>query len=293
MCPFELLASVAGKLLVEGNSPTPSNEKNGESKNTFTKYIVKEEEVDEAKASNVGVYVQGSYNDVTVASEAGFPGQTQIVTMKECSQASSSASLGHCPIMIKRDPSEDLASVEESLVNGSKDELERQSTVTAGSRHSKVEDEIPSPLRFECRQNKIGSLGDVSDACLEDLMNVDAKAPLLSSESSVEEPLHGDRIPHSTPFPKCLKDLGLSVDRDDDEKSSGCTQPCNTPSKSARPPRIGDRQKLKSFSSKFWKFGRAEAKDGGFCNTGCCLHHSLDHHLPFWQLSFSISATIK
>ncbi|CAA6654998.1 unnamed protein product [Spirodela intermedia] len=267
MCPFELLASVAGKLLVEENSPEPSNERKGDSKHAFTKYNVKEEELDEVKASNVGVYDQGSYNDGTLASEVGFRGQTQIVTVKECSQASSSASLGHSSIIIKRDPSVDVASVEESLVNGSKDEFERQSTVTAGSRHSKVEDGIPSSLRFECRQNKMGAHGNVSDACLEDLMNVDTKAPLLSSESSADEPLHGDGIPHSTSFPKCLNDLGLSVDRDDDEKSSGCTQPCNTPSKPARPPRTGDRQKLQSFSSKFWKFGRTEPKDEDFCNT--------------------------
>ncbi|CAA7389713.1 unnamed protein product [Spirodela intermedia] len=267
MCPFELLASVAGKLLVEENSPEPSNERKGDSKHAFTKYNVKEEELDEVKASNVGVYDQGSYNDGTLASEVGFRGQTRIVTMKECSQASSSASLGHSSIIIKRDPSVDVASVEESLVNGSKDEFERQSTVTAGSRHSKVEDGIPSPLRFECRQNKMGAHGNVSDACLEDLMNVDTKAPLLSSESSADEPLHGDGIPHSTSFLKCLNDLGLSVDRDDDEKSSGCTQPCNTPSKPARPPRTGDRHKLQSFSSKFWKFGRTEPKDEDFCNT--------------------------
>lgn len=71
-----------------------------------------------------------------------------------------------------------------------------------------------------------------------DAMDVDAKPPpLVSSDSTGEMPLYGDKIHRSTSLPRVPKGVGgFVVDRDDDDdKSSGCTHPSTTTNRDFRP----------------------------------------------------------
>lgn len=71
-----------------------------------------------------------------------------------------------------------------------------------------------------------------------DAMDVDAKPPpLVSSDSTGEMPLYGDKIHRSTSLPRVPKGVGgFAVDRDDDDdKSSGCTHPSTTTNRDFRP----------------------------------------------------------
>ncbi|KAL6907621.1 hypothetical protein ACP4OV_002660 [Aristida adscensionis] len=71
-----------------------------------------------------------------------------------------------------------------------------------------------------------------------DPMDVDVKAPpLVSSDSTGEMPLYGDKIQRSISFPRAPKGgTGYAVDRDDDDdKSSGCTHPSTTTNRDFRP----------------------------------------------------------
>uniref|UniRef100_A0A1D1YLU9 Telomere repeat-binding protein 3 n=1 Tax=Anthurium amnicola TaxID=1678845 RepID=A0A1D1YLU9_9ARAE len=282
MCAFDLLATVAGKLLLEENSLAPSNTTAGVSKPSFLDDNVKEEQQDEVKSFKFGLFDQGSSDEGIQVSEIGSRRQSRVFTLKECSQVSSTAGLSPRPIALKPDPSEEVASAEESVFNRHKDELgsipgttrgkfmsERRSPVFEGSHRANVEDGIPSPFQFGGQKAKIGLNGHVADlCCLEESMNVDLKPHLLSSDSSVEVPLHEDHTPQGSSSPKCRNGMvHFPVSRDDDEKSSGCTQPCYIPSKSIRSQRIGDRRIRKLLASKFWKVSPTLLKDEEFSNT--------------------------
>jgi len=70
-----------------------------------------------------------------------------------------------------------------------------------------------------------------------DSMDVDVKPPpLVSSDSTGEMPLYGDKVHRSTSLPRVSKGVGFfAVDRDDDDdKSSGCTHPSTTTNKDFR-----------------------------------------------------------
>ena len=72
-----------------------------------------------------------------------------------------------------------------------------------------------------------------------DPMDVDVKPPpLVSSDSTGEMPLYGNKIRRSTSFPRVPKGgAGFTVDRDedDDDKSSGCTHPSTATNRGFRP----------------------------------------------------------
>lgn len=71
-----------------------------------------------------------------------------------------------------------------------------------------------------------------------DPMDVDVKPPpLISSDSTGEMPLYGDKIHRSISLPRGPKGVvGYAVDRDDDDdKSSGCTHPSTTTNRDFMP----------------------------------------------------------
>ncbi|XP_078428473.1 telomere repeat-binding protein 6-like isoform X2 [Wolffia australiana] len=94
----------------------------------------------------------------------------------------------------------------------------------------------PSGLNSSCRFPTIMK----QIQCEEAASTVTAEAK--SSESSVENPIS----------PKRPLELGSTVDKDDDDKSSDCTQPCESLSKPRGPTR-------------FWKLIRSEPKNEDFC----------------------------
>uniref|UniRef100_A0A1D1ZJ31 Telomere repeat-binding protein 5 n=1 Tax=Anthurium amnicola TaxID=1678845 RepID=A0A1D1ZJ31_9ARAE len=271
MCAFELLATVAGKLLLEKeNSTTPSHTITGGCTPTFSKSNIKEEQHDELKSYKVGFCDQGNCNHQ--ASKIGFQRTAQVCTFNERRRPVSGVDFCPHSIVVKTDPSEKITSAEKVTFQKSKSELsnclnpaqgkfssERHAPVSAVLHQRKVEDGIPTPPQFEHQKTKNGIRGNViGTCCFEDLMELDIKPPPLVSSDEV--PVHGDLVPRSSSFPKCGSDVEFGVD-DDEKSSSVCTQPCNVTSKYLRPQRIGDRRIRKLLASKFWKVGPTFVKD--------------------------------
>ncbi|CAA6656808.1 unnamed protein product [Spirodela intermedia] len=230
MCAFELLASVAGELLLEKeSSPAQSDTITGGSNPMFSKDKVKEEQDDGLNSYEDELRGQKSCDHVSRASKIGFQGQEHGCIFTECLHPSS--------IVIISDPSEKVTFAEESVFSRNKSEFARSPRPDQGKF---MEDRIPTPPQFERQKNADGI---VPSPCFsEDLMEVDIKPPpLVSSSSSIEtSPKSGSHMEYAA---------GIA----DYEKSSSCNQTV-----------IVDRRIRKLLASKFWKVGPTLLKDGDF-----------------------------
>ncbi|KAF8395134.1 hypothetical protein HHK36_019075 [Tetracentron sinense] len=275
MSAFELLATVAGNLLQERESSAPSNASVGNDQSITVKDTVKQEQHDEEKPLKVEPCDQGSCDESVFVSEIHSQVHNQNYTSKKFLYSQSDATLGLYSIITTSDQSEKVG-CDEKLVR----RLGRHKN-TFGNLHSKVkggspgygesckdkvEDEIEKQL--EAEPQKIGSVmnENVADTCcLEDPKELNRKPPaLISSDSSVEVPLNRDHIPCGS-FRGCQDDMKV-VSRDDDENSSGCTQPSTIMKEFRKQPRIGDRRIRKLLASKYWKVA-PKLKDDELSNT--------------------------
>ncbi|KAI3989840.1 hypothetical protein MKX01_040810 [Papaver californicum] len=207
MGAFELLATVAGKLLQEREaSPAHSNVSGGigtTMQATIGKDNVKQEQRDEEKSLKVESCDQGSSEETSLVSE---PYQNK--SLEEFSHVVSDPD----SLMVNCDKAEKAEKAEETVIGFCRNEI-------------------------------------VPDTCsLDDMLELDTKPPaLVSSDSSIG--IHRS----SGPFPGCQGNVKL-VGRDDDDNSSGCTQPSTTPLKASRtPPHLEDRKIKKVLESKYWE----------------------------------------
>ncbi|KAF8397470.1 hypothetical protein HHK36_016387 [Tetracentron sinense] len=273
MGAFELLATVAGKLLLEReSSPASSNASAGKDQHANVTDIIKQEQQDEEKSLKAEPCDQGSCDESVLVSEPGSEGHNQNYYPKESPNALDDADPGLASIVTNSECSEKNGCAEKLVIGSSKNAI--------GSSSRKIEEGSPGYGEFcegkagngiarqlEAVQRKTGMInGAVADSCSsEDPMELDRKPPLLvSSDSSVEVPMCRDHIPLGS-FPRRWDDVKV-VSRDDDENSSGCNQP-STIIKAFRPPsRIGDRRIRKLLASKYWKIA-PKLKDGELSNT--------------------------
>jgi len=226
MCAFDLLATVAGKLLLEGQvSPSSSNTLTGKELCPIAKHSVKKEQLDEDITSKVEP-------SNLVSGASGLHYSTKELPLAHNDDCSVLAS-------VITDCSEKIGCTEK-LVNG-------ESKIEPGS--SKME-----PLRT-------GNVSNSTEAhmCTSGNLAVRYTKPpaLVGQENRVNMPTGTNHVS----FPACRDDVNVAV-RDDDENSSGCTQPSTT-KKAFRPPRIGDRRIRKILASKFWK-AAPTLKDGEY-----------------------------
>ncbi|KAJ4970447.1 hypothetical protein NE237_003546 [Protea cynaroides] len=260
MCAFDLLATVAGKLLQESeHSPAPSNALVVKDQHPVAKGIVKQEQVDEENQLKIESCDQGSCNESLVASEIRLQDLKRNNISKELSGVQSVGGSGHSYITTNPEHSE-YGSAEDLVVGKGKstfgnflNNVERHS-LGFSKCEDNAEDGSVRPVNIDAR--KIGSVtnGTIPDTCsTEGPMELGRKPQaLVSSDSSVEVPLGRDHVTHSS-LSGCRDDVKVGS-RDDDENSSGCTQPSNVALKGFRsPPRIGDRRIRKLLASKYWK----------------------------------------
>jgi hypothetical protein len=111
-----------------------------------------------------------------------------------------------------------------------------------------------------------------------DPMDVDVKPPpLVSSDSTGEMPLYGDKIQRSVSFPRGPKGAAeYAVDRenDDDDKSSGCTHSSTATNRGFSPNCTADHSRVKKFlACKYRKVAPARMHKGD-------LSYSGEHFLP-------------
>ncbi|KAI8016146.1 Telomere repeat-binding protein 5 [Camellia lanceoleosa] len=258
MYAFDLLATVASKLLLEGeNSPSSGNALTGKELCTIVKDSFKKEQKDEDNPSKAEPYDRGSCDRSFSFSELASHAPALHHSLKEFSHAHIDDCWGLASVITTSDCSEKVGSAEKLKskfqLGSSTRKLEVASSgyqescdFTAGNENKK-QTKIESP--------KAGNALNVTRANIcssDDLAVRDRKPPaLVSVNNRVKLPSCIDQIPSSS-FPACRDDIKLVI-RDDDENSSGCSQP-STITKTFRSPLcIGNRRIRKFFSSKYWK----------------------------------------
>ncbi|KAJ6806844.1 telomere repeat-binding protein 2-like isoform X1 [Iris pallida] len=242
MCAFDMLATVAGELLSERENGLLLHKDGGTSVPAITKGVIKKENISHEKPFKAEVFDQGSCNESALGSEKQVR-----YDPKECSLS---------PRTAGKDAREPVLSCKISEF-GTPKKIRKEECSPALKVTCKSEDGIKTPFQGERRMfdNVVSGTGP---EIFEDLMDVDAKPlALVSSASSVKVP-----IPRNPTFAKCSK--GITVDGDDDENSSGCTNPRINTSKTFRPQCPSDHRIRKLFASKFWKVA---PNDGELSNT--------------------------
>ncbi|GKV32890.1 hypothetical protein SLEP1_g41456 [Rubroshorea leprosula] len=255
MCPFDLLATVAGKLFLEKeNVPSSSNMPREEDKSTVLRDTVKEERQEEDQPLRVETCNQGSCDKKFFVSE--------LVSQAQDQDYSSRDSPGHqvvASVITTSDSSEGYGPGK--LVNGKTEnemeslpcQVETGPAADSGCGDGNLSDGEDKRLEnYELDKTGKVSTEGTGLSHVEDPMVWKKRPPtLVSSNSSAKAPSCRDQNPHSS-FPASQDDVNV-VNRDDDENSSGCTHPSTIKKSFRSTPHIGDRRIRKILASKYWK----------------------------------------
>lgn len=254
ICAFELLASIAGKLLQESESSASSNASEGNDQPSTSKDVVKREQQDEDKPFMAGWTNQGSCGDSSLASELASQNINLKCILKELSHAESDDVLERNSIINNSDCSQKVSGGVKSVICKSKTDF--------GNYSSKVEGDSPH-FGESCDanvRNEIQRQQEVEGLKTEGANTFSSKQPMesclkspaaIDSDSNVKLPLHQDPVPDAC-FSRHRNDIMLGS-RDDDENLSMCFKPSTKIKASKPPPRIADRRIRKLLNSKYWK----------------------------------------
>ncbi|XP_028123138.1 telomere repeat-binding protein 5-like [Camellia sinensis] len=233
ICAFYLLATVAGKLLLEGeNSPSSGNALTGKELCTIVKDSFKKEQKDEDNPSKAEPCGRGSCDRSFSFSELASHAPALHHSLKEFSHAHIDDCWGLASVITTSDCSENVGSAKKLKskiqLGSSASKLEVASSGFQESCDFTVGNENKKKIKIE--SPKAGNALNVTkaDICSSDDLAVrDRKPPaLVSVNNRVKLPSCIDQIPSSS-FPACRDDVKLVI-RDDDENSSGCSQPSTT-----------------------------------------------------------------
>ncbi|KAK9279583.1 hypothetical protein L1049_013262 [Liquidambar formosana] len=275
ICAFDLLATVAGKLLLEGErSPTTSNTSSGKDRCVIVKEEDKKDRPHEEKPLKVEPCDQGSCDRSSFVSELDSQTYNQNCSLKESPHHQNDNCSGLASVITSSVCSGKVSHPENLGIGEGKNEIgSLASKVDVGSfecmesSDHNLEDETKRQINVETHKSGKVLIGTGADMCNSDDPVVWDGKPLaqVSSDSSAKVPLCRDHSPRGS-FPLCRDDVKL-VSRDDDENSSGCTHPSTTTKSFRSAPRIGDRRIRKLLASKYWKFA-PKLKDEELSNTG-------------------------
>ncbi|MBA0807281.1 hypothetical protein Gohar_023095 [Gossypium harknessii] len=289
---FDLLATVAGTLLLDKeSSPASNNAWNAEDQSAVEKNNVKEERQDgdqslKLETCNVSELVPQT-NDPNYSS-------------RESPSLQNGTQFGVTSAITT---SERLDS--QKLINGKiKNEMGGLACkVETGPFVSRTPGDCVEPVSEnkvltdeELDRTNKASTGEVADKCpLEDPLVLDGKPPaVVSSDSSIKAPSFGEHDPFIS-FPVQQYDVNV-VSRDDDEKSSGCTHPSPIREPFRSTPRIGDRRIRKILASRYWKVALRsknatysnydENLKSGYCNRSTYKRLRSGRNFPFKKRKF-------
>ncbi|KAF3433687.1 hypothetical protein FNV43_RR24790 [Rhamnella rubrinervis] len=260
ICAFELLASLAGKLLQESESSSASsNASEGNNQSSFDKKVVKHGRRDEdkpVKPVKEECFEPGSSEGSAFVNELTSKSITQKFILKEFPNADSNAVLERTSSITKSDCLDkgggDVKSV---ICNSSNAAFQNNPNILEGvfpligeSYHSNVDNGIER----EQEGDKLETDGLANTCSPKDPIELCVKFPaMVSSDSNVELSLIREPVPNAS-FSKHRNDIKLGS-RDDDENFLRCNKP-STKVKAVRPlTRIGDRRIRKLLTSKYWK----------------------------------------
>ncbi|KAF8019218.1 hypothetical protein BT93_G0030 [Corymbia citriodora subsp. variegata] len=260
MHAFDLLATLAGKLLV-GNSSSSSSSNSSTKKDQFP--------VTDGTGIEEGCQNQCKQLELQHCDQGGC-GRSMLDSQLESQQHHNpklSLEGAQHPVMASTDCSERLGT--DGLgIDKTNDETSRRAVVgNLISTNSKLEDDTQNEIKVEQLYSEKAPNDDGAVMySLREPVVWDAK-PLtqitLESGAAASFPENKDCISHNCLSPARNVEV---VSRDDDEKSSGCTHPIPI-KKSFRPvPHIGDRRIRKVLASRHWKVALRSKND--FPRTG-------------------------
>ncbi|CAI0539810.1 unnamed protein product [Linum tenue] len=249
MCAFDLLAVVAGKLLLEKDTALESSNIEPIDESAVNK--VREIE---GKNSEAKVHDQGS------PARSVFVSELLHVVPEE----------DHChkePLCCENDNNAGLLSP--AATSGCKEKFYGDKVVNREIKNA-IGTFSPSKVEVGFSGNIDDSIDTKVDVKVEhDLKDESYKSEKLENETaggmfSSDSTLCADHIPHC--FNPANEDVvNIVSSRDDDENSSGCTEPSTMKRFFRRTPRIGDRRIKKILASRCWKVA-SRLKDASFSN---------------------------
>ncbi|XP_030537547.1 telomere repeat-binding protein 5 isoform X1 [Rhodamnia argentea] len=247
MHAFDLLATLAGKLLV-GNSSSSSSSNSSTKKDQFP--VTDSTSIEERRQNQFTTQLELQACDQASCGRSML--DPQLVSQKHHDPKLSPEDTQH-PVMGSTD-SERLGT-DELRIDKRNDETSRNAVVEPlTSTDSKLEDDTQNEIKVEqLHSDKAPNDNGAVMYSFRDPVVWDAKPLMqisLESGAAASFPANKDRIAHDSLSPARNVEV---VSRDDDEKSSGCTHPVPT-KKSFRPvPHIGDRRIRKVLASRHWK----------------------------------------
>ncbi|KAL2471268.1 Telomere repeat-binding protein 5 [Abeliophyllum distichum] len=254
MCAFDLLATVAGKLLLEGEcSPKSVDTFPDKEQPEVVEGSVKKGEIDDNKPLEEKSCEQDSCERnflfteiVSQAPNSNFhANQLTLGQNDACSRPAS---------VITSECSEKVGSAEPMFNDDCKLRLGIfPHTLDVESSVCRLEGETKKLIKIESPNNRNLAIIDRVDMCNVGRSEAWDRKPsaLVSSDDSQKFPFCGDQILCGS-FP-VKQDVVKLVTRDDDEKSCGCTKPSTTNKAFRPPPHIGDCRTRKLLPSKYWK----------------------------------------
>ncbi|URE45518.1 SANT [Musa troglodytarum] len=262
MCAFDLLATVAGKLLSERENSLASCDNTGTSDPAAAKDTIKQEQIDS--------------NERSIKFEA-----FDLLSCNEHSKSSIATSSGPTSPIVKSEV------LDEDAIGGELKFIEDSRKIGCGvaavaENFGNVRLSSCSMESHECKDGSKklpqGQQQTAGNALyrLDGPVDLDAKHSVLgSSDSSVEVPLHRNNISRNTLLPKQEDGMDLAACNDDDENSSGCTHPTVVTNKTSRMQHIGDRRIRKLLASKFWRVAPTMLQDTETSNYDVEQKHAL------------------
>ncbi|XP_065870437.1 telomere repeat-binding protein 3 isoform X2 [Euphorbia lathyris] len=257
ICAFELLASLAGKLLQESESSSASsNASETNDQRAIGDDVVKMEE-DENRLLKTECLDQGSCEESVFAPAIASSDGDRKCILKKSPQAESDSILEHSSAITNSDSSEKVSSDVKSTISKSK--------TSGGSFNCKVEGVSPisGEYRDGCMENGFnkqlgvdgtgtGGLSNDKTSSLKDSIDLCMKFPAsINSDSNVKLPSCRDPVSNASIL-RLRNDSKLGI-RDDDENLSRCNKPGTKPRTFRHPSRIGERRLRKLLTSKYWK----------------------------------------
>ncbi|XP_021720832.1 telomere repeat-binding protein 2-like [Chenopodium quinoa] len=273
LCAFDLLATVAGKLLEGESSQNLPIEKDqlGDVQD-----VVMQDQDEGTLCLKDELCDKGDNEVASLNLELGLQVQDQGCNVKEISVPQNDASpapasvitSSHCPekdeYLVKMDTNDD------------KSDFCSLSRSTEGFAPGHTDSCVPNvneSVEDHDGKGEVLSGNGLDMHCSEDPEFFDGNSPAVaSSDCSIKLSLGVDHYPCGSLSPRRDNNVKV-VTRDDDENSSECTQP-STMKPARLPARIGDRRIRKLLASKHWRLA-SKVKDGDHSDTGLrCIYRS-------------------
>ncbi|KAK6933165.1 hypothetical protein RJ641_036059 [Dillenia turbinata] len=266
ICAFELLATVAGKLLLERDTSSSSNATAGKNQLGYVKDANEQEQQDEVRIVGKDCFNQEKCRENHEYNEKDLSYDEVDKDMEQACRMSKPTLLDDDTKLVSCSDSSSLEKPSRKLYRGSP-------TSYGKLFNGRMHNEIKAQLEVEKETARHLVCEDMVRSCIsEDQVDLCIKYPsIISSDTSADEPTCMD-LPLNDSFFRRRNDVNLGCRDDDDEKFSGC----NTHSTSVEAFRakhcMKDRKIKKLLSSKYWK-AAPKLQEFELCNTDGKLKH--------------------